>query len=106
MRLKKTMFRLKYYKKKCPIKLKVFVALGLFIAFYAVAIWIYKYEATRQAGIVAWSVNADDRPHTTRALRAPSDRMRILALDGGGIRGLVTLEVLKYLEQTAQKPIS
>lgn len=39
-------------------------------------------------------------------MSAPDGKLRVLSLDGGGVRGIITLEVLAYIEQQTGKRVS
>jgi predicted acylesterase/phospholipase RssA len=84
------------------------IAIVLLIAVvgFAATVWAYNRYVTYQSNLVAWPAKevGDVNP---RAWQPKDPRtIRILSLDGGGIRGLIALEVLRYLEEKSGKPIA
>ena len=86
--------------------LKVFVALvgGLAVLFFVVSL-VYIQTVEYDSSVVAWPEEEDFKDPVPWVPDDPK-RIRILSIDGGGIHGIVSLELLKFLEQQSGKPIS
>ena len=73
----------------------------LFVVVSVVYIQMVDYDST----VVAWPEEEDFKDPVPWVPDDPK-RVRILSIDGGGIHGIVSLELLKFLEQQSGKPIS
>ena len=70
------------------------------------AVHAYNRYSTPLTDLDAWPDDKADYAKP-RAWQPKSDEViRVLALDGGGVRDLVSLEVLRYIEDRADRPIS
>jgi predicted acylesterase/phospholipase RssA len=90
------------------IRARIVIGAGLLTVatVVAAAVWAYNRYVVYESKLVAWPQQAQPYVAPTSWQPKYPDRVRILALDGGGIRGLITLEVLKEIEERTRKPIA
>ena len=72
------------------------IALLVFVIVYAVAVFAYNGLVSYQSQLHAWPLSAEQHANPAEWKPKTPDLIRILSLDGGGVRGLVTLEVLEF----------
>jgi hypothetical protein len=82
-----------------------FLAVGVAVIVFVVVAVIYNRSAHYQSQLTAWPSESE---FIEPVAWAPDDsnRIRILAVDGGGIAGVMYLEALKYIEERSGRPIS
>ncbi len=82
------------------------VSLLVLLVGFAAAVWTYNRYVTYENRLVVWPAKevGETGPRVWQPKNARSIRM--LSLDSGGILGLISLEVLKYLEEKSGKPIA
>jgi hypothetical protein len=90
------------------IRARIVIGAGLLTVatVVAAAVWAYNRYVVYESKLVAWPQQVQPYVAPTSWQPKYPDRVRILALDGGGIRGLITLEVLKEIEERTRKPIA
>jgi predicted acylesterase/phospholipase RssA len=76
---------------------------GLLIVFVC-AVAIYNYFVHYQSRLDGWPPRSAFAPPVDWSPQNPQ-KVRILAIDGGGMHGLATLEILRALEQKAGRPL-
>jgi len=83
----------------------LFEAIGLALVLFVGVVATYNYFVHYQSRLDAWPPRSDFAPPVPWAPDNP-DKIRILAIDGGAMHGLVSLEILKHLEQASGRPIA
>ena len=73
---------------------------------FVIAVWAYNRYVRYHSSLNAWASSSSGRPYSAQWKPKNPDVIRILSLDGGGVRGLVSLEVLKSIEKKSGKPIA
>ena len=73
---------------------------------FAIAIAAYNGLVSYHSQLVAWPPRAGQNSKSAQWKPKNPEVIRILSLDGGGVRGLISLEVLKHIEQESGKPIA
>ncbi len=73
---------------------------------FVIAVWAYNRYVTYHSRLNAWASSSSGRPYLAQWKPKNPEVIRILSLDGGGVRGLVSLEVLKSIENKSGKPIA
>lgn len=68
--------------------------------------WLYNHYVRDDYSLRAWTSASSDRPNHTSRNREKHEVVRILSVDGGGVRGLISLEVLNHIEKICGKPIA
>src|SRR5262249_2363758 len=80
-------------------------SLGALTLVFAASAFLYNHFAHYQSELLAWPPRAEFIAPVAWKPDIP-DRVRILSVDGGGVDGVVTLEILKYLEERSGQAIS
>jgi len=83
---------------------RLFEATGLALVLFAVLALTYNSIAHYQSRLHAWPPQSDFTPAKPWAPDNPA-KIRILAIDGGAMHGLVSLEILKHIEEATGRPI-
>ena len=73
---------------------------------FVIAVWAYNRYVRYPSPLNAWAPSSGRKPYSGLWKPKNPDVIRILSLDGGGVRGLVSLEVLKSIEKKSGKPIA
>ncbi len=73
---------------------------------FAIAIAAHNSSVSNRSNLVAWPPRAGQNSKPAQWKSKNPEVIRILSLDGGGVRGLISLEVLKHIEQESGKPIA
>ena len=84
---------------------RLFEVIGLALVLFAIVVVTYNSIVHYQSRLDAWPPRSDFVPPVAWAPDNPN-KIRILAIDGGAMHGLVSLEILKALEQRTGRPIS
>lgn len=79
--------------------------LGALTLVFAVSAFLYNRLAHYQSELLAWPPRLEFIAPVEWKPDSP-DRVRILSIDGGGVDGIVTPEILKYLEEQSGRAIS
>src|SRR5262245_32159746 len=80
-------------------------SLGALALAFAASAFLYNRFAHYESALRAWPPHSEFIAPVEWKPDNP-DRVRILSIDGGGVDGIVTLEVLKYLEERSGQAIS
>ncbi|MPZ38076.1 MAG: hypothetical protein GEU95_08415 [Rhizobiales bacterium] len=83
----------------------LFFSLGALTLVFAVSAFFYNRFAHYESELLAWPPQPEFIAPVEWKPDNP-DRVRILSIDGGGVDGIVTLEILKYLEEQSGQAIS
>lgn len=81
------------------------LCLGALALAFAASAFLYNRLLDYRAAFVGWPPPSEFMAPVAWEPDKP-DLMRILAIDGGGVDGIVTLEILKYFEERSGKPIA
>jgi predicted acylesterase/phospholipase RssA len=81
------------------------LSLGALLVVFAAAAFVYSRIVTYESELIAWPAESDFIQPVTWQPRNPK-HIRILSINGGGILGVVDLEILKYLETKSGQPIA
>ena len=84
---------------------RLFEAIGVFVVLFACVVLTYNYFVHYQSRLEGWPPRSAFAPAKSWSPDNP-DRIRILSIAGGGMHGLVSLEILKHLEETSGRPIA
>src|SRR5687768_5908370 len=80
-------------------------SLGALVLTFVVSAFFYKRLVHYESKLIAWpSPSEFISPVQWRPDNA--GRIRILSIDGGGVDGIVALEMLKFFEEQSGRPIS
>jgi predicted acylesterase/phospholipase RssA len=84
---------------------RLFEAIGMALVLFASVALTYNYFIHYQSRLDGWPPRSAFAPAVPWS---PDNRgkVRVLAIDGGGMHGLVSLEILKHLEKTSGRPIA
>src|SRR5262245_59552928 len=86
------------------VKVSVF-GLGALTLAFAISAFLYNSFVHYQSVLLAWPPPSEFIAPLEWKPDDPA-RVRILSIDGGGVDGIVTLEILKYLEERSGQAIS
>jgi predicted acylesterase/phospholipase RssA len=86
------------------VKVSVF-GLGALTLAFAMSAFLYNRFVHYQSVLLAWPPPSEFIAPVEWKPDDP-DRVRILSIDGGGVDGIVTLEILKYLEERSGQAIA
>ncbi|MDQ8729455.1 patatin-like phospholipase family protein [Bradyrhizobium sp. LHD-71] len=82
-----------------------FVSVGVLALAFAVSAYLYNQFAHYESELRAWPPQSQFVAPVQWKPDNPN-KLRVLAIDGGGVDGIVTLEILKYLEEQSGQPIA